>query len=92
MIVAIGYGFGDNHIDKILSQALSNDNARRLLVVSNCTNVDKQNEKVAEVKKRLGAKDNQVVAVQGTAKDFLEKPDLHKELLSQIPPPAGSPF
>jgi hypothetical protein len=92
LIVAIGYGFGDNHIDKILSQALSNDNARRLLVVSNCTNVDKQNEKVAEVKKRLGAKDSQVVAVQGTAKDFLEKPDLHNELLSQIPPPAGSPF
>ena len=82
----------DSHINKILSQALSDDTAKRLLVVSNCINEAAQSEKIADVKKRLGAKDNQVICIQGTAKYFLEKADLHRELLSQIQPSADSPF
>jgi hypothetical protein len=92
LIVAVGYGFGDSHINKILSQALGDDVARRLLVISNCADADRQKEKEAEVKSALGAKENQVIVVQGTTKGFLEKPDLHTELLAKIPAPAGSPF
>jgi hypothetical protein len=92
LIVSVGYGFGDSHINKILSQALSDDGARRLLVVSNCTDDEAQKRKQDEVRVRLGTNDSQVIVLKGTAKGFLEKPELHKELLGLIPPPAGSPF
>lgn len=33
LIVTLGYGFGDGHINKMLTQSLRNDAERRLLVV-----------------------------------------------------------
>jgi hypothetical protein len=92
LIVAIGYGFGDSHINKILSQALTDDASRKLLVVSNCANDDAQKHKEDELKELLRVQDSQVKVQNGTAKAFLEGVDLHKDLLAFVPPPAGSPF
>ena len=92
LIVSVGYGFGDSHINKILSQALADDSTRKLLVISNCENDASQKRKLEEVKDRLRVQDSQVIVQQGTAKAFLENAELHKALLELVPPPAGSPF
>jgi hypothetical protein len=34
--VTLGYGFGDGHINKMLTQSLRNDSERRLLVIQRC--------------------------------------------------------
>lgn len=90
MIVTVGYGFGDDHINKILAQTLNNTD-RRLLIVSRCGD-DESKEKKEEVIKLLRAKPEQIVVRNGTAKEFLETSDLAKELLELIPVPADSPF
>jgi len=40
-IVTIGYGFGDEHVNQIISQGLARDEAKRLLVVGPGLNMDK---------------------------------------------------
>jgi hypothetical protein len=92
VIICIGYGFGDDHINKILAQALKRDEARRLLVISGCQTDQDVSTKESEVKARLSAKAGQIVVGKGSAKGFLENAELHKELLSLIPKPASAPF
>lgn len=40
LIVSIGYGFGDGHINKMLGQALKSDDERRLFVIARCFDVE----------------------------------------------------
>jgi len=92
LIVVIGYGFGDGHINKILSQALNDDPNRSLLVVSNCKTADESNIRHDEIAGRLGVKKTQIAVEVGTTKSFLQLTELSKQLLEKIPVPTGSPF
>lgn len=92
LIVCIGYGFGDQHINKILTQALKRDDTRRLLVIAHCEDDEAVAQKKNEVLGSLFVKDEQVLVEKGSAKAFLETPDLHKKLLEMIPTPPGAPF
>ncbi|HEY6261578.1 MAG TPA: SIR2 family protein [Nitrospiraceae bacterium] len=92
LIVSIGYGFGDSHINKILSQALAGDANRRLLVISRCNDDPEKQRKHKDAIGKLGAKPDQIVFNPKAAKKFLETTDLDRELLKLIPAPMDSAF
>jgi hypothetical protein len=92
VIVCIGYGFGDGHINKILTQALKRDEGRRLLIISQCKSDDDVKRKGEEISNALSVKTEQVVADKGSTKTFLETADLHIQLLGLIPKPPSAPF
>jgi len=95
LIVAIGYGFGDGHINKMLAQSLRSDSLRRLLVIQRCADSSSAHQTEKEIGALLeltGDQERQVVVRPGTAKQFLETPDLAKVLSDCIPRSAADPF
>lgn len=94
LVVVVGYGFGDAHINKMLTQGLRDDLNRQMLVVCKCDD-GKGEARGQEICSRLelGEAENKRVFVHpGTAKEFLETPELSKLLLDKIPRPVDSPF
>ncbi|MBV9645220.1 MAG: SIR2 family protein, partial [Verrucomicrobia bacterium] len=71
LIVSIGYGFGDGHINKILAQALKGDAERRLFVIARCSNTESTKKK-AEIFQQLQVTEGQVVVRVGSAREYLE--------------------
>lgn len=92
LIVTIGYSFADAHINKMIEQALLRDESKRVLVVSACKDDSQRIAKVQETAAILGCRPEQVVAIIGTAKSFLESPDLSELLNSHIVRPTEEPF
>jgi len=91
LIVSIGYSFGDAHINKMIGQALRADSERSLMVVTRCKKKDFQKKK-SDISKLLGADKNQIVPQAGSAKEFLEDPNLTQLLVANVPKPADTPF
>lgn len=94
LIVTLGYGFGDGHINKMLTQSLRNDAERRLVVVQRCTEGEcagKAKEVISYLELDDAQKD-QVIVHPGSAKEFLERPKLAELLVSFIPPSGDVPF
>ncbi|MGO9599628.1 MAG: SIR2 family protein [Isosphaeraceae bacterium] len=91
LIVSIGYGFGDAHINKMLSQALRADPDRVLMVVTRCEEKDFQKTK-SDIAKRLEVEESKIVPQAGSAKDFLDNLDLTQTLVDHVPKPSDSPF
>jgi SIR2-like protein len=95
LIVALGYGFGDTHINKMLTQSLQNDPQRRLLVIQRCADAQMATNKREEILDSLELgedRTNQVIVQSGTAKEFLETPSLAKILGEYIPQSGDAPF
>ena len=95
LIVAIGYGFSDAHINKMLTQALRKDGNQRLMAVCNCDGAENMSQKVAEICRKLDVEEsrsNQVDVQPGTAKQFLEKKDLVATLTAKLPADFDAPF
>jgi len=92
VIVTVGYGFFDDHINKILAQALRDDAERRLLIVGRCATKKEMTQKQKEVASRLKVKDGRVVPLKGSAKSFLENPKITQIILDHMPKAADSPF
>ena len=80
VIVCIGYGFNDEHINGILGQSLRQDAARKLVAVVGPG--DRAVEAVARKRicKQLSAREEQVSARANGAKEFLE----HRLTLSTL--------
>ena len=91
VIACIGYGFGDQHINKILEQALKRDQSKRLLVIAP-HNDDREVDREAQIRSRISARPQQLIMRKSSAKEFLETPEVHKQLLEVIPKPADVPF
>jgi hypothetical protein len=91
LIVAVGYGFGDSHINKMLAQALKADMSRRLLFVAQCDEASKEKRR-KEITAKLDAGENQIVVGSGTAKEYLEQENLKDSLLALIPKSDDVPF
>jgi hypothetical protein len=91
LVVIVGYGFADDHINKMLTQALKRDEARRILVVARCNQAecDARRAKIAEL---LGVESVQVLVEAGSAKTFLEAENLGEVLVGKIPQSEDSPF
>jgi hypothetical protein len=92
LIVVIGYGFGDPHINKMLTQSVRDDSNRRLLVVS-CNKDEKEcAEQKNLIAQRLEVSPDQIISAPGTAKTFLEQQNLGMELMKLIPRTKEAPF
>ncbi|HKD06471.1 MAG TPA: SIR2 family protein [Bryobacteraceae bacterium] len=94
LIVTLGYGFGDGHINKMLTQSLRSDPERRLLVIQCCEPAD-CGAKLIEIGKLLElseAQCAQLIVRPGSAKGFLETANLAESLVSVLPPSKDVPF
>ena len=92
LIISLGYGFGDFHINKMLAQALRDDLNRRLLIIMNCNDDDVKRRNQKEITKELGVGEAQIIVNNGTAKEFLETQNLQNELVALIPKAPDDPF
>lgn len=94
LIVTLGYGFGDAHINKMLTQSLRNDPERRMLVIQRCDEIN-SNAKAKEIAQLLDLGDGglgQLKVQSGSAKHFLETPNLADSLGKLIPESKDVPF
>lgn len=89
LIVIIGYGFGDSHVNKILAQALQEDENRRIFVVE--PSEDKKS-RLAEIKDKMGVGDEQIIIEPQKAKEFLERENLMQYLVEKIRRDTRIPF
>ena len=72
IIVCVGYGFNDEHINGILQQSLRQDQKRKLLaVVGPVDDMTACNEK-NRISQQLDTSEDQIVVSATGAKDFLE--------------------
>lgn len=94
LIVVVGYGFGDTHINKMLSQSLSSDSTRRMLVVQRCqaNEVDRKAELIFRALELSEDHKPQIVIQPGTAKEFLLTQDLAAALQAHLPAVEDAPF
>jgi len=94
LIVTLGYGFGDGHINKMLAQSLRNETERRLLVIQRCAEHEcptKKEEVISALELDTPQRD-QVLVLPGSAKEFLQTPNLAELLVSRIPASKDLPF
>lgn len=93
LIVVVGYGFGDVHINKMLTQGLRDDPNCQILVVRKWDGNGNDLPRDIHTQLELSDAEKSQVAVQpGTAKEFLEIHDLARLLLEKIPKGADAPF
>jgi hypothetical protein len=94
LIVTLGYGFGDAHINKMLTQSLRGDSDRRLLVVRRCEpgQCVAISEEVAAALELDATQRQQLIVQTGSAKDFLETQNLAETLKALIPASKEAPF
>lgn len=94
LIVSLGYGFGDTHINKMLTQSLRADPERRLLAIQRCEEgeCDKKSEEIRTSLDLGEDRRDQVRVLPGSAKQFLQIPNLAEQLVDLIPPSADAPF
>ena len=85
LVVAIGYGFMDDHINGILGQALRQDNTRRLLAVVAPQPEEKVPETIEFITKQLDAQPEQVLVNACGARCFLNEQLSVDELASLFP-------
>ena len=86
IIVCIGYGFNDDHINGILQQSLRQDRDRRLLAVLRPGNEEFACKEKQRLVKQLTAQEDQIIAKACGAKEFLGK-YLNLEFLGSLFPP-----
>ncbi len=94
LIVSIGYGFGDDHINWIIHQALINENKRILLVVvpldsKDGITIEKKQKEISEIIKPRDI--NQIKVCDCTAKKFFNN-QLDIDYLSDYFPIVDEPF
>jgi hypothetical protein len=94
LIVIIGYGFGDAHINKMLMQGILDESSRRLLVVGNCQecDIDNKRREIGTMLDLSNSEGNQIIVHAGTAKQFLETKELAKLIRKMIPQNPEAPF
>ena len=94
LIVVIGYGFGDVHINKILSQGLRAEGGCNLMVVCNCAaeNVKRCQTHISQSLELKEQGVSNVVVVEGSAREFLGRGDLHGLLQDGMPNREDLPF
>ena len=92
VIVTIGYGFGDEHINKMLFQAMRHDSGKQLVVVGNVTDKEKAGKRKKEISSKLNISPSAVVVLEGTAKNFLKRADIAELVKGYLPKDAAAEF
>jgi hypothetical protein len=84
LILCIGYGFGDEHINQIIQQALNQSARRLLLAVAPYKVLD--DKRIEEIEKAIGIRNQgQIRVINCTAKDFMEN-EMNLKFLSDLFP------
>ncbi len=93
LIVSVGYGFADTHINKIISQSLRQDPMRRLLIVRPLKSTHAEAQVREDVANQLTLNDSKAVRIANmTAQQFFEQSSLKDYLLSHFADPEDVPF
>lgn len=94
LIVSVGYGFGDSHINDVLSQAIRLQDGRkcRLLVVGNCRDDNACQTEKERIARLLSTSPEQIDVLTGGAKGFFESSSLSETLMSKVPIDPEAPF
>lgn len=96
LIVSIGYGFMDSHINKMITQGLRTDPSHRVLVVQNFKEEKDSAEALKGIVQRLELTEDQgrrvLSFVGGGTKTFFRKEDLSAYLNEKLLPTEGAPF
>ncbi|MCO6438564.1 MAG: SIR2 family protein [Phycisphaerae bacterium] len=95
LIVTVGYGFGDAHINKMLTQSLRDEGSRKLIVVARCADEEERRARRQDIEDRLEldeGHDDQIDVRSESACDFLGMNELSNVLLSAIPESPNAPF
>ncbi|MBI3786061.1 MAG: SIR2 family protein [Deltaproteobacteria bacterium] len=95
LIVTIGYGFGDAHINKMIIQSLRADRVRKLVVVARCADENARAERRRLIAERLECANDRVeqIDVRGdSASAFLGTDKLSELLLAAMPKEQDTPF
>lgn len=94
LIVTIGYGFGDPHINKMLAQSLRSDSERRMCVVQRCSapDAEKKRSEILGYVELSNKREGQVIIHPGTAREFLQTSNLVQTLANYIPPSNAGAF
>lgn len=90
LIVAIGYGFGDEHINSMLGQALRKDHAKRLVAIMPAADDKDIRTRVKDAVQPPS--EDQVHVKNMTAKEFLEGHLTIEELEGLFPEDESVPF
>lgn len=93
LIVALGYGFGDAHINKMLTQCLRATPHRKILAVTTCSD-GTAGAKRDEVAKHLEISKpiDQISVEPVSVESFLSDSNLSERLLKLLPPGEDLPF
>ena len=86
VIVCVGYGFNDEHINGILEQSLRQSQPRKLFCVVGPGDSAKINSEQERISKRLKARSDQIIVKARRAKEFLGS-DLTIDYLAKYFPP-----
>ncbi|WP_061247662.1 SIR2 family protein [Leptospira noguchii] len=92
LIIAVGYGFGDGHINDMLAQALRTDRTRKILLIDY---IQDQNVNMSLNKKNqqlLNAEEEQIIIENKGASAFFLKDELASFVKSLLPKDPNSPF
>ena len=91
VILAIGYGFGDAHINKMIRQALRASAKRRLIAVGH-SKPEECADKAKFVAGRLGVETSRVSVLPGSAEDFFLNQAIAKTVIELVPQDEVSVF
>lgn len=93
LLVAIGYGFDDVHINKMMSQAMLHDGKKVLLSISDCLNAEDKERHAGKIARSLALPDvSRIHVFDGTAKSALQMDDVGAKVLQYLPKEANAPF
>jgi hypothetical protein len=95
LIVAVGYGFGDAHINKMLMQSLRAERVRKLIVVTRCGDSEACRERLRVIAERLecdGDRRDQLDIRGDSASAFLRTDKLGEAVLAAMPKEQDVPF
>jgi hypothetical protein len=84
LILTVGYGFGDAHINKMISQAIRANANRRIVVVGH-SKPEECEAKAKAVAGRLGVDVSRVSVLPGSAEDFLLQATIAKTVIGLVP-------
>ena len=87
LIIAIGYGFGDEHINGIIGQALNNNKGRKLLSIAPLSEGNTLEKKQKDIERILMVRNekNQVVCWDMGAREFMENNFTIKKMAELFP-------
>ena len=94
LIVSVGYGFGDMHINKMLTQGLRTGNHCRLLAICKCEEAEKcqRRKEISQALELENDEESQAVVHRSTTKEFLEMDTLADFLKDKMPKSDDDPF